>query len=56
MWRQRARQNWFQSGDRNTKFFHAKASDRQSKNHIDSIFDGNGMWHEEEAEIVGIFV
>ena len=52
----RARQNWFQSGDRNTKFFHAKASDRQSKNHIDSIFDGNGMWHEEEAEIVGIFV
>ena len=56
MWRQRARQNWFQSGDRNTKFFHAKASDRQSKNHIDGIFYGNGMWHEEEAEIAGIFV
>ena len=52
----RARQNWFQSGDRNTKFFHAKASDRQSKNHIDGIFYGNGMWHEEEAEIAGIFV
>ena len=56
MWRQRARQNWFQGGDRNTKFFHAKASDRQSKNHIDGIFDGNGVWHEEEAEIAGIFV
>jgi len=56
MWRQRARQNWFQGSDRNTKFFHAKASDRQSKNHIDGIFYGNGVWHEEEAEIARIFV
>ena len=56
MWRQRARKNWFQCGDRNTKFFHAKALDRQSKNHIDGIFYGNGVWHEEEAEIAGIFV
>ena len=56
MWRKRAKQNWFQGGDRNTKFFHAKALYRQSKNHIDGIFDGNGVWHEEEAEITGIFV
>ena len=56
MWRQRARQNWFQGGDRNMKFFHAKASDRQSKNHIDDIFYGNGVWREEEAEIARIFV
>ena len=56
MWRQRARQNCFQGGDRNTKFFHAKASDSQSKNHIDGIFYGNRVWHEEEAEIPGIFV
>ena len=56
IWRQRARQNWFQGGDRNTKYFHAKALDCQSKNHIDGIFDGNGVWHEEETEIVRIFV
>ena len=56
MWRQRARKNWFQCGDRNTKFFHAKALDRQSKNHIDGIFYGNGVWHEDEVEIAGIFV
>ena len=55
MWRQRARQNWFQGDDRSTKYFHAKASDRQSKNHIDGIFYGNGAWHEEEAKIANIF-
>ena len=38
------------------KFFHAKASDRQSKNHIEGIFYGNEVWHEEEAKIVEIFV
>ena len=46
MWRQRTRQNWFQGGDRNMNYFHAKASDCQNKNHIDGIFDGNGVWHE----------
>ena len=56
MWRQRARQNWFQGGDRSTKYFHAKASDCQSKNHIHGIFYGNGAWHEEEAKMADIFV
>ena len=32
MWYQRSRINWFQDGDRNTSYFHAKASARLKKN------------------------
>ena len=32
MWRQRSQIDWFQNGDRNTAFFHDKASARHKKN------------------------
>ena len=41
MWRQQSRLNWFQSGDRNTSFFHAKASTQQKKIFIKGIMDIN---------------
>ena len=43
MWKQRARLNWFQEGDRNTRFFHARASSRFQKNLIEGIFYAFGV-------------
>ena len=51
MWRQRSRINWLQSGDRNTRFFHEKASTRFKKNLIDRLLDAGGRWQEDEARI-----
>ena len=47
MWNQRSRVLWLQHGDRNTKFFHASASQRQRKNKIGGLMDEGGIWQEE---------
>ena len=38
MWLQRSRINWYQVGDQNTGFFHAKASARKLKNHMEACW------------------
>lgn len=44
MWYQQSRINWYQHGDRNTGFFHAKASSRQKKNQMEGLMDVHGVW------------
>jgi hypothetical protein len=41
-WAQRAKANWLQHGDMNTRFFHLKASQRKRKNKINFILDQMG--------------
>ena len=47
MWLQRSRINWFQSRDRNSRYFHSKASARFQKNLIFGLMDSNECWQED---------
>jgi hypothetical protein len=49
-WRQRAKMDWLKNGDRNSKFFHACASQRQKINKIEQVRDENGeVWETQEG-------
>ena len=51
MWQQRSRNLWLTSGDRNTSFFHAKASNIFQRNIIHGLCDETGTWKEDDRSI-----
>ena len=56
MWQQRSKVQWMGLGDRNTKYFHTKASERKKKNIISKIMDERGNWRESALEIAEVVV
>ncbi|KAL5762021.1 hypothetical protein ACOSP7_018285 [Xanthoceras sorbifolium] len=58
-WRQRSRTLWMKFGNKNTRFFHAKASQRRRKSKILGLMDNNRLWKTKiddlESVIIGYF-
>jgi hypothetical protein len=55
-WKQRAKENWLQFGDRNTKIFHASANQKFKSHRIEKILDQEGQLFTEHSEIEGAFI
>jgi hypothetical protein len=51
LWQQRSRIDWLRAGDRNTSFFHRKATLRQNKNKIRKLKRPDGTFTNDVAEM-----
>ncbi|KAA3482036.1 RNA-directed DNA polymerase (Reverse transcriptase) [Gossypium australe] len=49
LWRQKARCDWLQLGDRNTNFFHSRTIKRRKSNRIMSLRIENGDWCSDQS-------
>ena len=54
-WRQCAKTDWLTCGNRNSKFFHACANQRQKMNKISQVHDECGRFWENQEQIGGVF-
>jgi len=51
MWQQRSRIRWLAAGDKNTRFFHLRASQRRKKNSIKRLKRPDGQFTEDIQEM-----
>ena len=55
MWRQQAKNFWLIGRDKNTKYFHSRATQRCRRNKISGIFNLNGVWVTQPNSIANSF-
>lgn len=53
-WQQRSKMAWMKEGDRNTAFFHAKATKRAHTNQVDGLVDINGVMCQDRSRMEAI--
>ena len=56
MWRQRAKSFWLVGGDKNSKYFHSRATQRHCRNRITGINNSLGKWVHHSEEIAKAFI
>ncbi|CAM8893848.1 unnamed protein product [Rhodiola kirilowii] len=54
LWRQRSRAEWLREGDRNTSYFHAKATRRKEINTITRLQNRDGVWVSDDNQIANL--
>ncbi|XP_062014693.1 uncharacterized protein LOC133731307 [Rosa rugosa] len=55
-WRQRSKVQWLREGDRNTSFFHRRASNRRSRNRVKGLMIEDGQWTSKPGEVENILL
>lgn len=53
-WRQRSKQLWLHSGDKNSKYFHVSASARRRTNQINRLRNNDGVWTDWEGGLAEV--
>ncbi|KAK3204628.1 hypothetical protein Dsin_018674 [Dipteronia sinensis] len=53
-WRQRAKVDWLQKRDKNSRFFHSKASAQKARNNIRGLYDMGGQWRVSKNDLVSV--